>query len=157
KDFRRFFLALLVIHFLVGYETFSSGVLGGSAFHDGKRGSGPFGRLWTGADVAGAYLAQVLMYFVAIALYEGSSLVERPASLAGSAVLFLGILATYSRGSLVAAGVGAGLIILFRKASVRTVLVTVVLLAAVPFMIPKSMMTRIGETTTDEGDLDESS
>jgi O-antigen ligase len=157
RDFKRLFLLLLLVHFAVGYETLSSGVLGGSAFNDTKRGSGPFGRLWTGSDVAGAYLAQVLMYFLALALFEGTGLVTRVAAMAGAGIVFLGILATYSRGSLVAAAAGGLLIVLLRKLRVKTLIVAVVLCAAVPFLVPESTKTRLGETTNEEGSLDESS
>ena len=108
EDFTKIFIIILLVHVLIGLETMRSGVLSGSAFHDGKRGSGPFGWSYRGSDVAGAYLAQVIMFFLAVILMRGTKIFHKGAAGIGAFIIFYGIIATYSRGSLL--GVIGGLL-----------------------------------------------
>lgn len=157
RDFRVFFAIALAVHLLIGYEVFRTGVLGGSAFHDGKRASGPFGVYFKGADIAGAYLAQVLMLFLAIVLAEGSGVRVRVAAALGAAVVFLGVLATYSRGSLLAALAGFAVMVGLKRPRQRTLLVASAIGLAAFLLLPQSTMTRFQQTQDVEGQLDTSS
>ncbi len=157
RHFALVFALGLFIQLVIGYETFASGVLGGSAFHDGKRGSGPFDVLWMGADVAAAYLAQMLMFPLAIALFEESGWLQRLVALGAAGIGFLGILATYSRGSLVAVVAGLAVMTLVRISSIKKMLAALAIVGMGILLLPQSMMTRFEETTNEEGTLDESS
>ena len=156
RDFNVFFAIALAIHALIGYEVFRTGVLGGSQFHVGKRASGPFGVAYLGSDVAGAYLAQVLMLFLAVVLSAGG-LLWRAAAAGGAAIVFVGILATYSRGSLVGVIVGFLVMIAFKRPRRSSLLVAVVLVIVALQMLPQSTRTRLQETQDEEGQLDSSS
>jgi O-antigen ligase len=157
RDFKIFLAIALVVHFLVGYEVLSSGVLSGSQFNDGKRGSGPFGTSWRGSDVGGAYLAQVIMLFIAVVLTDGAPLLLRAAAGVGGAIVFLGILATYSRGSLLGVLFGFALVLLLKRFRVSTVAIALALALAGIAAAPESTWTRIDQTVDEKGELDESS
>lgn len=157
KEFGRVLVAFLAINAIVGYHTLSTGVLGGSAFHDGKRGFGPFGIDYWGADLAGAYLAQMVMFLLAGALSDSLPFVARACCGGAATVAFLGILATYSRGGLLATVVGFVVMIGVQRFSPKTLILVVVLSTTAYVVVPASVMTRVSETTDDEGELDESS
>jgi O-antigen ligase len=157
KEFGLVFAAFLAINLLTGYHVLSTGVLGGSAFNDSKRGFGPFGTSYWGSDVAGAYLAQMAMFFVAGVLSDTIPLVARGACGAGGAVVFLGILATYSRGGLLATVVGTAVMLTVQRFSPKALILAALLSAAAFAVVPASVATRVSETTDDEGELDESS
>ena len=156
-EFSLVFAAMLAINTVIGFHTLSTGVLGGSNFNDSKRGYGPFGTNYWGSDVAGAYCAQVLMFFLGIILTDGFPFVFRAASAAGAGVLFLGLLATYSRGSLVGAVIGAATMLIVRRFNPKALVLGVVLTIGASFVVPQSVLTRLGETTDSQGELDESS
>ena len=156
-EFAWIFAAILVINTVIGFHTLSTGVLGGSNFNDSKRGYGPFGTNYWGSDVAGAYLGQVLMLFLGVILTDGFPMILRGVSAAGAGIVFLGLLATYSRGSLVAALAGAMLMIVVRRFNPKALILAAVLAVGASFVVPQSVMTRIDETTDSKGELDESS
>jgi O-antigen ligase len=156
-DFKWVFAASLAVSTMIGLHTLSTGVLGGANFNDSKRGYGPFGTNYWGSDVAGAFLAQALMFFLGVILTDGFPFVFRLASAAGGGIIFLGILATYSRGSLAAGVVGAGLLLIVRRFNPKALILATVLAIAASFVVPQSVLTRLSGTTDSSGELDESS
>jgi O-antigen ligase len=144
----------LVAHLVVGYETYSSGVLGGSHFSDAKRGSGPFSTGWAGSDEAGAYLAQMLMFPLALLLFEEPGLYRRVVAAAIGFVMFVGVLATYSRGSLIAVVIGFVTLFLVQRSSMKSIVLAALLLVIAPPLLPEGLVARFA--TTESGELDES-
>jgi len=157
RDLKVFAVILLGVHLLVGIEVLRSGVLAGSNFNDNKRGSGPFGVGFTGSDVGGAYLAQVLMFFLAVALSPAWSTLVRVGAGGGGAILFLGILATYSRGSLLAAAFGFALMMALTRFRLRTAMLGLLVAGLALYALPESTWTRFNSTVDEEGTLDEGS
>lgn len=159
KDFKIFLAICLVVHFLVGVETFRSGVLEGSAFHDGKRGAGPFGVGWgwEGADVAAGYLAQTGMFYLGIMFGKEVSIRGRTLSGFLGAAVMGGLLATYARGALLAAIFGFIVIILAHGIKTRYLVIAIIFSVVSWFYLPASIITRFSNTTTESGVLDEGS
>ena len=156
EDFTKIFIIILLVHVLIGLETMRSGVLSGSAFHDGKRGSGPFGWSYRGSDVAGAYLAQVIMFFLAVILMRGTKIFHKGAAGIGAFIIFYGIIATYSRGSLLGV-IGGLLAMLFVQGlKVRNLFLALVVGVACFMLIPQSTVTRFTKTVDEKGELDKS-
>lgn len=156
-DFRKVFLLLLFVHFIIGFEVMRSGVLEGSAFHDGKRGSGPFGFMYRGSDVAASYLAQFIMFFLAVLLMHGIPVVRKGIAALGGVVMFLGILATYSRGALIAVVAGVFAMFFVQGIKLRSVFIALLIGIVGLVLIPPSTLTRVTATVNEEGELDRSS
>ncbi len=156
RDFKVVGMVALLVHFVVGLEVMRSGVLGGSAFNDAKRGSGPFGVGFLGSDVAGAYLAQTLMLALGLIVSRGVPIVVRGAAAGGAMVMLLGIFATYSRGALVAVGCGFLLIIAIQRAGLKTAALAGLIALSGLALLPESTKTRVDQTVGEDGEIDES-
>jgi O-antigen ligase len=156
SDLNYVFFGILIIDALVGFETLRSGVLGGSAFHDGKRGSGPFDVSWQGSDVAGGYLSQAVPLCLAAVISPRISKALRCAGLIALVLTFFGLLATYARGALLAAAVGSAFVLLCQRSRARMILPALILIAGAVYMLPQSTLTRIDLTTDAKGQLDSS-
>jgi O-antigen ligase len=156
RDVRIVVAIALLVHLVVAVEVVRSGVLAGTAFHEGKRGSGPFGESWKGSDVAGGYLAQTAMLTFAFAVGAMVPLATRLASLGATAVILLGVLATYSRGSLVAVAAGLLAAVVARGIRLRTVAIVAVVVAGGVLTVPEGLRQRFNETVDDEGAFDKS-
>ena len=154
KDLSKMFLITLVINLLIGIEVLQSGVLSGMNFHDGKRGSGPFSEGLAGSDVAGAYLAQMLMFFVACIFCSAISLQARLAAFLTSWGIIFGIFATYSRGALVACAAGFFAIFVQLGLKFKYLVLAIILLATSFFFMPQSIQTRIDNTVSETGEFD---
>lgn len=157
NDFKKFFLICLLVHFLVGLEVFRSGVLGGANFADHKRGSGPFSWGWQASDVAGSYLAQVLMYFLAFLFVGKEKMWKRIVIVSGAVVIIAGIYATYARGAMLAAMLGVLFMVMIKGFNVKYLLLPILLGLVLFTTLPQSIKTRFIETTTESGELDHSS
>jgi O-antigen ligase len=157
REFRQVLAVALSIHALIGLQTLRSGILAGPSFGDHKRGAGPFGSGWLGTDVAGAYLAEMLMLFVGFVVTTGAPMLARMLAFAGGGVVFLGLLATYSRGSLLAAGGGCLLMIGAAGLRLRTLLLLVLVVLGGFAALPESTLARLSATFNEEGQLDTSS
>ncbi|MCA9403234.1 MAG: O-antigen ligase family protein [Candidatus Omnitrophica bacterium] len=92
------FLACLT---LCGQNTYYNGVLAGANFALHKRSSGPFGWGWQASDIAGGFLATFTPVLISYFFF-----VRKPLFKLGSAIgvglCGLGVLCTYSRGSMMA-------------------------------------------------------
>lgn len=156
-DFKKFFLICLLVHFLVGVEVLRSGVLGGENFADHKRGSGPFSWGWQASDVAGSYLAQVLMYFLAFLFVGKEKIWKRIVIVSGAVVIIAGIYATYARGAMLAAILGVLFMVMTKGFNAKYLLLPILLALILFITLPQSIKTRFIETTTESGELDQSS
>lgn len=161
KDFLAFFVICLFVDFIIGYEVTQSGVLSGIHFSDQKRGSGPFGEGWRGADVAGSYLAQMVAFPLA-ALFT----TQIKAKLKCAAVIviisgFIGILATYGRGAILSVVFSSFLMLLCRsysmkKAVISSITVSIVAIFLVSLFLPESTRTRFIGSYDESGQFDSS-
>ena len=106
KDFSVFYIISILVLLLVSVEVIRSGILAGPNFNDEKRGSGPFSYGFSGSDVAGSFLAQLMMFVAAFVLSKDVSKYIRVVSSAASFVVLFAIYATYARGALVGAIIG---------------------------------------------------
>jgi hypothetical protein len=160
KDEREFFIVVaisLFIHVMIGFEVLQSGVLGGPQFHDGKRGSGPFGWSWTGSDIAGSYLAQVVMFFVAFIIQEGIRTSIKTLSFVCVAIVIAGILSTYGRGAILACVAGGVAILVVKGLKIRYVLIVILFASLALMFLPESVKTRFSESVDEStGELDSS-
>lgn len=156
-DFVKFFVICLLVHLAIGTEVIRSGVLAGVHFADHKRGSGPFGLGWQGADVAGSYLAHGLMFFLAFLFTGRVRNWLKIVAGAGAIVLILGIFATYARGAMLGVGLGVLCMVVIRGLKFRYLLLPVMLLLILLVAMPQSVKTRFEETKSETGELDQSS
>ncbi|RKX88319.1 MAG: hypothetical protein DRP58_00725 [Spirochaetes bacterium] len=158
KEFTIFFIICLIVHVLIGLEVVRSGVLSGSSFHDGKRGSGPFGLGWgwQGADIAASYLAQMLMFFFVYCIAEKQKIWIRGITALGLVVLISGLFATYGRGAILSALLGATIVLICRRSRFKYLFLTLILLIFLSSFIPKSIVQRFSEIESASGELDES-
>jgi O-antigen ligase len=156
SEFRKIFYILLLIHVVIGFEVMRSGVLGGSSYHDGKRGSGPFSEGLTGSDIAGSYLSQVVMFLLAIVFSSGFKFYQRASVTICSVVIIFGIFATYARGALVACVVGLIAMFPFFGFKAKYIIIAASIAFAGIMLAPDSISTRFDYTKTDSGEYDES-
>jgi len=147
KEITYIYFVLIATASLIGIELSREGVLVGEHFADHKRASGPFGEGWAGCDVAGAFMAQMTPFLIAAMLF-GPTLTWRALGLAGTLVGTIGILATYSRGSLVALGC-AGLFLAYLKGKKYFLFGLILALVALSFT-SGSIESRIEMTDADD-------
>lgn len=156
SEFKKIFYILLLIHITIGFEVMKSGVLGGSSYHDGKRGSGPFSEGLTGSDIAGSYLAQVVMFLFAIVFSSGLKFYQRAAVIICCVVIVFGIFATYARGALIACIVGLISMLPFFGFKLKYLVIAAIIVCGGFMLAPDSISTRFDDTKTDSGEYDES-
>ncbi|MFC1709906.1 O-antigen ligase family protein, partial [Candidatus Omnitrophota bacterium] len=101
KELYFFFSVFLLSVVLVGLHTWQNGMLAGPHFADFKRSSGPFAEGWTGSDIAGGFLAIFTPFLLSFFLLTKKR-ISKILSLGGLGICIFGLLATYSRGSIVA-------------------------------------------------------
>jgi len=154
--FNKTMVATLVINTMIGFEVLRSGVLGGTSFHDGKRGSGPFSEGLQGSDIAASYLAQMMMFAVAILFCPNVSKKHKFFALMACIIMLLGIFATYSRGALLACAVGLVTILLILGLRFKYFVVLLMLLSMSMIIMPDSVVTRFDDTVSEGGSYDES-
>lgn len=160
-EFLKVFVICLVVHMLIGYEVLNSGVLSGSNFGDHKRGSGPFGEGFQGSDVAGSYLAQVVMFFLAIVFTARLKLLFKVAAGLGAFIIIAGILSTYGRGAIIAVICGGLLMAVTSSISSRTkiasaLIISLAVVVSTAIFLPESIKTRFSGSVNSEGQIDES-
>ena len=158
KEFLAIFAAFIIIDFVIGIEVLRSGVLAGSHFHDMKRGAGPFGQGfgWQGSDIAAGYLAQELIFFVALLFEKKIGLILRAIIALMGLIMSLGLFATYARGAFLAVIVGIVFIFLGRGLKLKHLISFILLLGILTAVImPESFKARI--SGVEKGELDESS
>lgn len=101
KDLNFCFIAFLCILVFAAHNTMRNGVLAGANFALHKRSGGPFGMGWKASDIAGAYIATfapfVLSYF-----FFTLKKIPKLVSAISMGICGLGLMATYSRGSMMA-------------------------------------------------------
>jgi len=156
KQFIIFFAIALTVHAVIGLEVLRSGVLDGVNFNDAKRGSGPFAQDMWGADIAGSFLAQFMMFFLAILVTSKMKSLYRVAAAIGLMILFGGLMATYARGAMLACVGGAVLLFIARGLHPKYFIVPLIFLVlALPYL-PESVQNRFNKITNEYGDFDQS-
>ncbi len=155
-EFRKYFYIMVAVNFLIGWEVVRSGVLAGIHFNDSKRGSGPFSPDLLGSDVAGAYLAQGLMFVCAIILSPSMRLYQRACALIFSMVMMLGVYATYARGALIGCAAGLAVMFTFLGFQKKYLVIIAILLGLAYMFMPESIEARFDKTRTESGELDAS-
>ena len=140
RDFKIVCMICLFIHAVIGLEVMSSGVLGGSNFGDHKRGSGPFGATGgvVGSDVAGSYLAQFIMFFVAILMTRGMAFWLKCASAFSVLIIVQGIFATYGRGAILGCGLGVLFLPIIKGLNVKTIVLAIIILCVAVIFCQKA-------------------
>ena len=155
--------------FLVGLHTWRNGMLAGENFADFKRSSGPFAEGWKGSDIAGGFLAIYIPFIIATAFFL-KKIKWQILCFFCLGVSVLGILTTYSRGSILALAVAFITIILFNfKYFAKVTKLTKIALIFILFIgafgwkiwVPKTIVNRAEGTVTEDSyqqsQLDESS
>lgn len=168
----RFYLRIFLISLiLVGIHTWRNGVLAGPNFADFKRSSGPFGEIWKASDIAGGFLAMFTPLLLAYSLFSRKKMIQIIGFI-GFLICLFGIMATYSRGSMLAFVFAIVVIVLFtlkhlpkltRISTMAIVLIVIGGILSWKAWVPRALMTRIEKTATrdqlfsDEVVLDDSS
>lgn len=101
KEWMWLFWAFLACLVLCGQNTYRNGVLAGANFALHKRSSGPFGWGWQASDIAGGFLATFTPLLVSYFFFVRKPLLKL-ASAIGVGFCGLGVMTTYSRGSMMA-------------------------------------------------------
>jgi len=156
-DLIKYFAICLTVHLIIGLEILHSGILAGIHFNDNKRGSGPFALTWRGSDIAGSYLAQIIMFFWAVVFTGKMKKWLRFFALIVSLIMITGLFATYARGAMLSIFIGLIFILIIKGLKTRYLLLTLLVITVVFFSLPQSIKTRFLQTTSDSGELDESS
>jgi len=101
KEIPYYFGVFLLCLVFAGHNTLRNGVLAGANFAVHKRSSGPFGWGWQASDIAGGYLGTFVPLLVSYFFFARKGLFKL-ASAIGVGACGLGLMATYSRGSMMA-------------------------------------------------------
>ncbi|MBP9853824.1 MAG: O-antigen ligase family protein [Candidatus Omnitrophica bacterium] len=101
KEIPFYFMAFLLCVLFAGHNTLRNGVLSGANYAIHKRSSGPFGFGWQASDIAGGFLATFTPLLLAYFFFARNRLYKLLSAIAVG-ICGLGIMATYSRGSLMA-------------------------------------------------------
>lgn len=158
KDLHFLFYTFLISIILVGLHVWRNGMLAGMHFADFKRSSGPFGIGWEGSDIAGGFLAVFTPFLLSTTLLARKKILKSLGSF-GLIICFLGIFATYSRGSMLALGIASIITILiaakyFLKTSKFTAVVILFIFVVLAFnwqrWVPQSILNRIEGTVQEE-------
>lgn len=155
-EFKKVLYIMLVIDVFIGLEVVRSGVLAGINYNDSKRGSGPFSEGLTGSDIAGSYLAQVLMFLCAVVFVTSFNIYQRVLVVLGALVILFGVYATYARGALVGCIVGFLSMLPFLGFKTKYLIIAGVIISIAYILMPNSLDTRFDKTTTESGEFDES-
>lgn len=170
KEFYFLFYTVLVSLIFVGLDTWKGGVLAGPHFADFKRSSGPFAEDWQGSDIAGGFLAIFTPFLIASFFFTRQK-IARFICFLGTGICVMGLLATYSRGSILALAIAATLMVLYSikhlfKTSKITAFIVLLVFLGLAFAwerwVPESIINRVQGTTVQnddsgEAELDQSS
>lgn len=116
---------------------------GMGSFSPDNRASGPFGGILA-ANRAGIYYALFLPMLLSLFLRAQNHFFWRFAALAGSAILCVGIMATFSRQGYVIAAITV-IALLFRKNVLLTIVLSAIMVSAIS-LLPGSVAQRVTET-----------
>jgi hypothetical protein len=145
KATRGLILLLLLVAVLAGLEAVLQGLkfnLG--AFSETQRATGPFGQIKM-ANRAGVFFAMFLPMLFTMALQFQQRRFVRLAAIAGSIILAMAILFTYSRQSYLI-GLFAVMVLLLWRGIPTALLVTVLLLGTASTLLPHSVVERVQST-----------
>lgn len=152
KGTRQLIILIMVVAAVAGVQAVRQGLdYGIGQFNESRRAAGPFGEDSAMANIAGVYYAMFLPMFVALALFLRGQRFWRLAAIAGSVILAVAIMVTYSRQSYFI-GILAVALLMMR----RSMMLTLVLIFAViagQGLLPDSVSQRVTETrqTDDVG------
>lgn len=158
KEMGFLFNIFLLSIILVGINTLRNGVLSGIHFADFKRSSGPFAVDWKGADIAGGFLAIFTPVLLSVLLMTKQKILKI-FSIFGVVVCFLGLFATYSRGSLLALATSSIITILvstamlFKKSKLFTIIIFagfIVFALGWKLWLPPAIINRVENTVQEE-------
>lgn len=96
-----YLIGVLLCLMLCGQNTYYNGVLAGANFALHKRSSGPFGWGWRASDIAGGFLATFTPLLIAYFFFVRKPLLKFISAI-GVGLCGLGLMTTYSRGSMMA-------------------------------------------------------
>ncbi|MGE0267436.1 MAG: O-antigen ligase family protein [Candidatus Omnitrophota bacterium] len=182
KEIPFYFAAFLLCLVFAGHNTLRNGVLAGANYAIHKRSSGPFGTDWQASDIAGGYIATFTPLLVSFFFFSRQRM-SKLLSAVGVGACGLGLMATYSRGSMMAllfaciAIVIVGTNELAKESKINFLVIIIGLVVGCVFWkawVPQSIIARVEGTielddeekdyydyslTDDEGDsvLDQSS
>lgn len=148
---RQLIVVVLIVAVLAGLEAVSQAMrfnLG--AFSETQRATGPFGQIHM-ANRAGVFFAMFLPMLVALVLRPKQRRSVRLLALAGSVILMLGILFTYSRQAYLIALFAIMVLLVWRSVPVAAI-AAVVLVASAVFFLPGSVVDRVQQTQQSDVD-----
>lgn len=148
---RNLIVIVLIVAVMAGLEAVSQAMrfnLG--AFSETQRATGPFGQI-NMANRAGVFFAMFLPMLVSLALKPAQSRVVRLLAIAGSVILVLAILFTYSRQAYLIGLFGIMVLLVWRSVP-AAILAGVVLVGAAAVILPSSVVERVQQT--QQADVD---
>lgn len=159
KRTRQLIIVVLVVAVIAGIEAVREGLdYGIINYAETRRASGPFGVDYRSANRAGVFYAMFLPMLVALVLFLRKQPLWRITAFAGSAILVVAIMATFSRQSYLIGILGLSLLLL-RRNIVIAVLASVVMFSSLS-LLPDAVTQRVEETeqstATGEQELDAS-
>ncbi|KGM56263.1 hypothetical protein N800_08660 [Lysobacter daejeonensis GH1-9] len=145
KATRQLIIVALVVAVLAGLEAvFQARSFNLMEFSETQRATGPFGQIKM-ANRAGVFFAMFLPMLVAIALEAGQRRNVRALAIAGSLVLAMAILFTYSRQSYLIGMFVVMILLVWRSIPVALLAATVLAASAIIFL-PSSVVDRVQDT-----------
>lgn len=142
---RQLIILVMVVAAVAGVEAIREGLdYGIGRYTETRRASGPFGVDFHNANRAGVFYAMFLPMFVSMALFFRKQRLWRIAAIAGTAILSMAIMVTYSRQSYFIALAGCALLLLRRN----VILAVLIGLCAVPAiaLLPEGVTQRVADT-----------
>jgi O-antigen ligase len=142
---RRLIILVMIVAAVAGLEAVREGLeYGYGRYAETRRAAGPFGVDYRNANRAGVFYAMFLPMFIAMALFFRKQKFWRIAAIAGTAILTLAILATYSRQSYAIGLLGLSLLLIRRNVLLAAMIALLALPAA--SLLPQSVTQRVAET-----------
>lgn len=145
RETRHLIIVVMAVAVLAGIEAVSQAMrfnLG--AFSETERATGPFGQIKM-ANRAGVFFAMFLPMLVALVLQPKQRRAVRVAAIAGSVILALGILFTYSRQAYLI-GLFVIMVLLVWRSIPAAILAAVILFGSATLLLPKSVVDRVEQT-----------
>jgi len=164
REIQFLFYIFLISIVLVGLHTFRNGTIAGPHFADFKRSSGPFALNWSwrGSDIAGGFLAIFTPFIFAYFLLSTKKILKL-FSLLGFIICVLGLLTTYSRGSMLGFSIAAIVVILvslkrmLKSSRLFSLIILLILITVIynwRYWMPESVINRV-EGTFQESDYED--
>lgn len=145
KNTRILIITIMVVSAIAAVQAIRQGFdYGFGTFVESHRAAGPFGENYRDANRAGVYYAMFLPMFIALLLFLRKNFLWRLAAFAGTGLLTLALLFTYSRQSYFIALLGLVLLLLRRNVIAAIVIGTV--LVSLSGYLPVSVTERVAET-----------